>query len=101
GSARRSRRTRPRPGGSSPSGGSATATSRSSNEQAMIGQIIFGTAGLGLLIAVLGLAVLWVLRGRSIGVMLAVVAVITVAATLAGVVVIILAMAIEAHSTDI
>jgi Signal transduction histidine kinase len=67
----------------------------------MIGQIILGTAGLGLLIAVLGLAVLWVLRGRSIGVMLAVVAVITVAATLAGVVVIILAMAIEAHSTDI
>ncbi len=67
----------------------------------MIGQIILVTAGLGLLIAVLGLAVLWLLRARSIGVMLAVVAVVTVAATLAGVVAIILAMAIEERPKNI
>ncbi len=67
----------------------------------MIVQIVVTTTGLGLLIAALGLGVLRALRGRSIGVMLAVVAVITVAATLAGVVAIIMAMAIEKSSRDI
>jgi signal transduction histidine kinase len=67
----------------------------------MIVQIVVVTAGLGLLIAGLGLAVLWILRSRSIGVMLAVVAVVTVAATLAGVVAIILAMAIEERPKNI
>ncbi|HEY9523355.1 MAG TPA: two-component sensor histidine kinase, partial [Thermopolyspora sp.] len=67
----------------------------------MVAQIVVVTTGLGLLIAGLGLAVLWILRSRSIGVMLAVVAVVTIAATLAGVVAIILAMAIEKRSRDI
>nr|WP_221475917.1 HAMP domain-containing sensor histidine kinase [Sphaerisporangium rubeum] len=64
-------------------------------------QIIAVTAGLGLVIAVLGLTVLWLLRGRSIGVMLAVVAVVTVAATLAGVVAITMEMIIDGHPKDV
>ncbi|GAA1258427.1 HAMP domain-containing sensor histidine kinase [Sphaerisporangium rubeum] len=67
----------------------------------MILQIIAVTAGLGLVIAVLGLTVLWLLRGRSIGVMLAVVAVVTVAATLAGVVAITMEMIIDGHPKDV
>lgn len=67
----------------------------------MIGQILLTTAGLGLLIAALGLGVLWLLRNRSIGVMLAVVAVVTVAATLAGVVAITVEMIIDGRPRDI
>jgi signal transduction histidine kinase len=64
-------------------------------------QIVAVTAGLGLVIAGLGLALLRVLRGRSIGVMLAVVAVVTVAATLAGVVAITIEMIIDSHPKDV
>jgi signal transduction histidine kinase len=63
--------------------------------------IIAVTAGLGIVIAALGLALLRVLRRRSIGVMLAVVAAVTVAATLAGVVAITLAMVIEGRPRNI
>jgi signal transduction histidine kinase len=64
-------------------------------------QIVAVCAGLGLVIAGLGLAVLRLLRRRSIGAMLAVVAVVTVAATLAGVVAITLAMVIDDHAKNI
>ncbi|MEV7967429.1 HAMP domain-containing sensor histidine kinase [Sphaerisporangium sp. NPDC088356] len=67
----------------------------------MILQIIAVTAGLGLLIGGLGLAGLWLLRGRSIGIMLAVVAVVTVAATLAGVVAITIEMIIDGHPKNV
>jgi signal transduction histidine kinase len=64
-------------------------------------QIVAVTAGLGLVIAGLGLAGLWLLRGRSIGIMLAVVAVVTVVATLAGVVAITIEMIIDGHPKDV
>ncbi|GAA3787799.1 HAMP domain-containing sensor histidine kinase [Sphaerisporangium flaviroseum] len=67
----------------------------------MILQIVAVTAGLGLVIAGLGLALLWLLRGRSIGIMLAVVAVVTVAATLAGVVAITIEMIIDGHPKNV
>ncbi|MEU8194473.1 HAMP domain-containing sensor histidine kinase [Microbispora amethystogenes] len=67
----------------------------------MIVQIVAVAAGLGLVIAALGLALLRVLRRRSIGVMLAVVAAVTVSATLAGVVAITLAMVIEGRPKNI
>ncbi|GII63456.1 two-component sensor histidine kinase [Sphaerisporangium krabiense] len=67
----------------------------------MILQIVAVTGGLGLVIAALGLALLWVLRGRSIGITLAVVAVVTVAATLAGVVAITIEMVIDGHPKDV
>ncbi|MEV1198873.1 sensor histidine kinase, partial [Microbispora rosea] len=67
----------------------------------MIVQIVAVAAGLGLVIAALGLALLRVLRRRSIGVMLAVVAAVTVAATLAGVVAITLAMIIDGGPKNI
>ncbi|MFB4276124.1 MULTISPECIES: sensor histidine kinase [unclassified Nonomuraea] len=58
------------------------------------------TAGLGLLVALAGIWVMWRLRTRSIGVMLAVVVVVAVAATLAGVVAIITKMIIEGPTKD-
>ncbi|MEN3538772.1 ATP-binding protein [Microbispora sp. ZYX-F-249] len=67
----------------------------------MIVQIVAVAAGLGLVIAALGLALLRVLRRRSIGVMLAVVAAVTVSATLAGVVAITLAMIIDGRPKNI
>ncbi|MEU4835379.1 HAMP domain-containing sensor histidine kinase [Streptosporangium sp. NPDC023615] len=63
--------------------------------------IVAVTAGLGLLVAVAGLGAMWLLRERSIGVMLAVVAVVTVVATLGGVVAITLKMIIEGTPRDI
>lgn len=63
--------------------------------------IVAVTAGLGLLVAVAGLGVMWLLRGRSIGAMLAVVAVVTVVATVGGVVAITLKMIIEGTPRDI
>jgi signal transduction histidine kinase len=69
--------------------------------QSMLPQIVSVVAGLGVAIALAGLAAMRVLRRRSIGVMLAVVAVVTVAATLAGVVAITLEMVIEGDSRDI
>ncbi|GIH24945.1 two-component sensor histidine kinase [Acrocarpospora phusangensis] len=67
----------------------------------MIVQILAVSAGLGLVIALLGVAVLRMLRRRSIGVMLSVVAVITVLATLAGIVAITMAMVIDGRPRDI
>ncbi|MFC4530998.1 sensor histidine kinase [Sphaerisporangium dianthi] len=67
----------------------------------MILEIVAVTGGLGLLIAGLGMAILRLLRGRSIGVMLAVVAVVTVAATLAGVVAITIEMIIDGHPKNV
>lgn len=67
----------------------------------MIVQILAVSAGLGLFIALLGIVVLRLLRRRSIGVMLNVVAVITVLATLAGVVAITMAMVIDERSRDV
>ncbi|GGO00582.1 sensor histidine kinase [Microbispora bryophytorum] len=67
----------------------------------MIVQIVAVAAGLGLVIAALGLALLRVLRRRSIGVMLAVVAAVTVSATLAGVVAITLAMILDGRPKNI
>lgn len=67
----------------------------------MMADIIVVTAGLGVLIAGIGVAAMRLLRERSIGVMLAVVAVITVLATLAGVVGITLWMLIDDSSRDI
>ncbi|GAA5047027.1 signal transduction histidine kinase [Thermocatellispora tengchongensis] len=67
----------------------------------MILEIIAVTAGLGVLIAALGVAAMRLLRERSIGVMLAVVAVVTVLATIAGVVGITLEMLIADASRDI
>ncbi|GAA0395574.1 two-component sensor histidine kinase [Acrocarpospora corrugata] len=67
----------------------------------MIIQILAVSAGLGLAIALLGILVLRLLRRRSIGVMLSVVAVITVLATVAGIVAITMAMVIDGRSRDI
>ncbi|WP_405142707.1 HAMP domain-containing histidine kinase [Sphaerisporangium sp. NBC_01403] len=67
----------------------------------MILQIVAVTAGLGLLIGGLGLTGLWLLRGRSIAITLAVVAVVTVAATLAGVVAITIEMIIDGHPKNV
>ncbi|MEO3855506.1 ATP-binding protein [Acrocarpospora sp. B8E8] len=67
----------------------------------MIIQALAVSAGFGLIIALLGVAVLRLLRRRSIGVMLSVVAVITVLATLAGVVAITMAMVIDGRPRDI
>ncbi|MFC7646381.1 hypothetical protein ACFQX6_41730 [Streptosporangium lutulentum] len=64
-------------------------------------RIVAVTAGLGLLIAVAGLGLMRLLRRRSIGVMLAVVAVVTVLATVGGVVAVTLKMIIEGESRDI
>ncbi|GAA2876181.1 HAMP domain-containing sensor histidine kinase [Streptosporangium fragile] len=63
--------------------------------------IVAVTAGLGLLVAVVGLGVMWLLRERSIGAMLAVVAVVTVVATVGGVIAITLKMIIEGTPRDI
>ncbi|SEG77219.1 Histidine kinase-, DNA gyrase B-, and HSP90-like ATPase [Nonomuraea solani] len=57
-------------------------------------------AALGLLVALAGIGVMWLLRTRSIGVMLAVVVVVAVAATLAGVVAIIMKMLLEGPIKD-
>ncbi|MFG1697398.1 sensor histidine kinase [Nonomuraea sp. NPDC049309] len=62
--------------------------------------VIAVTAGLGLLIALAGVWLMWRLRTRSIGVMMAVVVVVAVAATLAGVVAIINMMIIEGPTKD-
>ncbi|KAB8196278.1 two-component sensor histidine kinase [Nonomuraea phyllanthi] len=62
--------------------------------------VVAVTAGLGLVIALLGIWVMWWLRTRSIGVMMAVVVVVAVAATLAGVVAIIMEMIIEGAVKD-
>lgn len=62
--------------------------------------VVAVTAGLGLLISLAGIWVMWRLRTRSIGVMLAVVVVVAVAATLAGVVAIINKMIIEGPTKD-
>ncbi|MEU7001527.1 HAMP domain-containing sensor histidine kinase [Nonomuraea sp. NPDC046570] len=64
-------------------------------------KIIAVTAGLGTLVAAAGLAIMWRLRGRSIGVMMAVVAAVAVVATLAGVVAITLRMLIEGEARDL
>ncbi|TMR12761.1 HAMP domain-containing histidine kinase [Nonomuraea zeae] len=62
--------------------------------------VVAVAAGLGLLVALAGIGVMWRLRTRSIGVMLAVVVVVAVAATLAGVVAIIMRMIIEGPVKD-
>jgi signal transduction histidine kinase len=62
--------------------------------------IVAVTAGLGLLIALAGVWLMWRLRTRSIGVMLAVVVVVAVMATLAGVVAITMKMIIEGSTKD-
>ncbi|MFI6741434.1 sensor histidine kinase [Nonomuraea sp. NPDC050451] len=62
--------------------------------------VVAVAAGLGLVIALLGIGVMWRLRTRSIGVMMAVVVVVAVAATLAGVVAIIMKMIIEGPVKD-
>ncbi|MEV6867859.1 HAMP domain-containing sensor histidine kinase [Streptosporangium subroseum] len=64
-------------------------------------RIVAITAGLGLLVAMAGLGLMRLLRGRSIGVMLAVVAVVTVVATVGGVVAVTLQMIIEGAPRDI
>ncbi|WP_231618542.1 sensor histidine kinase [Nonomuraea sp. SBT364] len=66
-----------------------------------LGMIVAVTAGLGLLVAGLGVAVMGRLRTRSIGVMLAVVVVVAVVATLAGVVAITMRMIIDGPARDI
>ncbi|MEU0487212.1 HAMP domain-containing sensor histidine kinase [Streptosporangium sp. NPDC006013] len=63
--------------------------------------IVAVTAGLGLLVALAGLGAMWLLRERSIGAMLAVVVVVTVVATVGGVVAITLKMIIEGTPRDI
>ncbi|MEV4248093.1 HAMP domain-containing sensor histidine kinase [Streptosporangium canum] len=63
--------------------------------------IVAVTAGLGLLVALAGLGAMRLLRERSIGVMLAVVAVVTVLATVGGVVAVTLKMIIEGTPRDI
>ncbi|GAA3079064.1 sensor histidine kinase [Streptosporangium carneum] len=63
--------------------------------------IVAVTAGLGLLVALAGLGVMRLLRERSIGVMLAVVAVVTVVATVGGVVAVTLKMIIDGTPRDI
>ncbi|NRQ31553.1 two-component sensor histidine kinase, partial [Nonomuraea sp. NN258] len=60
-----------------------------------LGMIVAVTAGLGFLVALLGVWAMWRLRTRSIGAMMAVVVVVAVAATLVGVVAIIMKMLIE------
>jgi signal transduction histidine kinase len=65
-----------------------------------LGLIVAVTAGLGLLVALVGVAVMWRLRTRSIGVMLAIAMVVSVAATLAGVVAITMAMIIDGPARD-
>ncbi|SEL41809.1 sensor histidine kinase [Nonomuraea pusilla] len=62
--------------------------------------VVAVTAGLGLVVAALGVGVIWRLRTRSIGVMLAVVVVVAVSATLAGVVVGIMEMIIDGPVKD-
>jgi signal transduction histidine kinase len=62
--------------------------------------VVAVSAGMGLLVALVGIGVMWWLRTRSIGVMLAVVVVVAVAATLAGVVAIIMRMIIEGEVKD-
>ncbi|MFC7591130.1 hypothetical protein ACFQYP_51125 [Nonomuraea antimicrobica] len=62
--------------------------------------VVAVTAGLGLLVALAGIWVMGRLRTRSIGVMLAVVVVVAVVATLAGVVSIITKMIIEGPTKD-
>jgi signal transduction histidine kinase len=66
-----------------------------------LGVIVTVTAGLGLGVALLGVLAMWWLRRRSIGAMLAVVMVVSVAATLAGVVAITMMMIIEGRVRDI
>ncbi|GAA4182687.1 HAMP domain-containing sensor histidine kinase [Streptosporangium oxazolinicum] len=63
--------------------------------------IVAVTAGLGLLVALAGLGAMRLLRERSIGVMLAVVVVVTVVATVGGIVAVTLKMIIEGTSRDI
>ncbi|WP_030920922.1 sensor histidine kinase [Streptosporangium amethystogenes] len=63
--------------------------------------IVAVTAGLGLLVALAGLGAMWLLRERSIGAMLGVVVVVTVLATVGGVVAITLKMIIEGTPRDI
>lgn len=70
-------------------------------EMGDLGVIAAVTAGLGLGVALLGVWAMWALRRRSIGVMLAVVMVVSVTATLAGVVAITLMMIIEGRVRDI
>ncbi|WP_232839704.1 sensor histidine kinase [Nocardia aurea] len=65
-----------------------------------LGMIVAVTAGLGLIVAGLGVWAMWSLRTRSIGVMLTVVMVVSIAATLAGVVAITLKMIIEGSVRD-
>jgi signal transduction histidine kinase len=62
--------------------------------------VVAVAAGLGLLVAMAGIWVMGRLRTRSIGVMLAVVVVVAVAATLAGVVAIIMKMLLEGDVRD-
>ncbi|TDD46618.1 two-component sensor histidine kinase [Nonomuraea terrae] len=62
--------------------------------------VVAVTAGLGLVVALAGIWVMGRLRTKSIGVMLAVVVVVAVAATLAGVVAIIMKMIIEGPIKD-
>ncbi|MFD0883836.1 two-component sensor histidine kinase, partial [Streptosporangium algeriense] len=64
-------------------------------------EIVAVTAGLGLPVALAGLGVMRLLRERSIGVMLAVVAVVTVVATVGGVAAVTLKMIIPGGSRDI
>ncbi|MFF3437902.1 sensor histidine kinase [Streptosporangium sp. NPDC002721] len=63
--------------------------------------IVAVTAGLGLLVALAGLGAMRLLRERSIGVMLAVVVVVTVVATVGGMTALTLKMIIEGTSRDI
>lgn len=58
-------------------------------------------AGLAAVLAAVGLALLRIVRGRSVALMLAVVAVVTVASTLAGVVVTAMAMFISPHDRSV
>ncbi|MFI0424289.1 sensor histidine kinase [Spongiactinospora sp. 9N601] len=67
----------------------------------MIWQTLAAAAGFALLLAGAGVAVLRLLRGRSIGVMFAVVAVITVVATLGGVLAVTLRMLLQGDSRDV
>ncbi|MBN6050340.1 HAMP domain-containing histidine kinase [Nonomuraea sp. RK-328] len=66
-----------------------------------LGMIVAVTGGLGLLVALVGVWTMWALRRRSIGVMLAVVMIVSIGATLAGVVAITLKMIIEGEVRDI
>ncbi|WP_219470439.1 sensor histidine kinase [Nonomuraea rhizosphaerae] len=62
--------------------------------------IVAVTAGLGLVAAIVGVGVMWLLRRRSIGVMLAIAMVVSVVATLAGVVAITMKMIIDQPAQD-